>query len=297
MRRVDGVMAMAAIAMGLSVTLLCRWLRAETNVECIARANAVHDACSSRAQKTETDVPEVLRGRACDDALNVSLAACAAADSERRRAAIAAKTSAQQRVQFAVKLMHDLKDWSQQLSNSGFDDVSATELDAATEDVRKRFAQLRAAMIEAREALGDFPDVNVSPALTPELRSAIENAPGEVDEYASKLAALVAKMVTNERACRADKKCVDARAAKKAEAAFFAAVVSPMCAADKAREMAAADMAHERANPSGYVDKKKLYDDGAIIQQSKEQLAAMASEYSKVRRHAWRGWKTECQEP
>ena len=65
------------------------------------------------------------------------------------------------------------------------------------------------------------------------------------------------KDVAKEKACRADKKCMATRetkkAAKKAEEQFFAEVVNPMCLADQDREAALAAMAHERANPSGYV--------------------------------------------
>ena len=100
--------------------------------------------------------------------------------------------------------------------------------------------------------------------------------------------------VAKEKACRADKKCMGDRAARKAEEQFLAAVVQPMCRADQDREAALADMAHERANPSGYVDKVLLHDRGAAVQTAQEQLAAMSPAYVKVRHHPWRGWHTEC---
>jgi hypothetical protein len=100
--------------------------------------------------------------------------------------------------------------------------------------------------------------------------------------------------VAKEKACRADKKCMADRAARKAEEQFFATVVQPMCQADQERESALADMAHERANPSGYVNKVLLHDLGATVQAAQEQLAAMLPSYVKVRHHPWRGWRTEC---
>ena len=70
-----------------------------------------------------------------------------------------------------------------------------------------------------------------------------------------------------------------------------------MCEADQAREAALAGMARERANPSGYVNKVFLHDQGAIIQNSQDQIAALAPAYAKVRHHAWRGWRGECGPP
>jgi hypothetical protein len=100
---------------------------------------------------------------------------------------------------------------------------------------------------------------------------------------------------TKERACRADKKCMAARAAKKAEEQFYANVVAPMCMADKEREQAQADIANERANPSGVVDMNVLHEAGAAVQASQKTITDFTPEYVKTRHHGWRGWKTECQ--
>jgi hypothetical protein len=103
--------------------------------------------------------------------------------------------------------------------------------------------------------------------------------------------------IAKEKACRADKKCMEARAARKAAEQFFASVVAPMCEADQAREAALAAMAHERANPSGYVNKAFLHEQGAVVQNSQEQLAAAAPAYVKGRHHPWKGWRPECAPP
>jgi hypothetical protein len=103
--------------------------------------------------------------------------------------------------------------------------------------------------------------------------------------------------VAKEKTCRADKKCMEARAARKAAEQFFDSVVRPMCEADQAREAALAAMAHERANPSGYVNKTFLHDQGAIVQSSQDQLAAAGPAYVKGRHHPWKGWRPECTPP
>lgn len=118
--------------------------------------------------------------------------------------------------------------------------------------------------------------------------------PGRDAASTADFIAQVTAAVAQEQACRADKKCMVARAVKKAEEQFFANVVQPMCQADMAKEAATQDMATERANPSGYVDKVRLHDDGETIQASQAQLAAGAPTYAKVRHHAWPGWRKEC---
>jgi hypothetical protein len=104
----------------------------------------------------------------------------------------------------------------------------------------------------------------------------------------------ILRFVAKEKACRAEKKCMADRAAKRAEEEFRTAVVSPMCEAEQSIVAASNAMARERANPSGYVDKVLLHDAGATIQAAHEQLAAMGPAYMKVRHHPWRGWSTEC---
>jgi len=100
--------------------------------------------------------------------------------------------------------------------------------------------------------------------------------------------------VAKEKACRADEKCIGPR---RAEQQFFASVVLPMCTADQARQEAIAAMAHERANPSGYVNKVFLHDQGAIVQDAQDQIAAATPAYVKARHHAWKGWRSECTPP
>jgi hypothetical protein len=128
-----------------------------------------------------------------------------------------------------------------------------------------------------------------------ELNADLTGKTPEQDETVmAKAIAEIGGFVAAERACRGDAKCVAARAAKKAEADFFAAVVSPMCEADKIRELAAADIARERANPSGVVDLNYLHQAGEQMQTAQQQLKELSPAYVKFRRHAWPGWKAEC---
>jgi hypothetical protein len=100
--------------------------------------------------------------------------------------------------------------------------------------------------------------------------------------------------VTAEKTCRADAKCIGKRRAEQAERDFFTVTVQPMCAADQDRETQRAFIVHENANPSGYVNVVDLHMAGAQIQQDEATLASFAAEYVKVRKHAWRGWHSEC---
>lgn len=101
--------------------------------------------------------------------------------------------------------------------------------------------------------------------------------------------------VAKERACRADGKCMAARAAKRAAEEFFTSVVAPMCNADKSREAALASIAKERANPSGVVDLNVLHSLGEQVQDAQQQIKDLSPAYAKVRRHGWTGWRPECQ--
>lgn len=116
-----------------------------------------------------------------------------------------------------------------------------------------------------------------------------EPAPMAVDPTAS-----LDTLVANERVCRASTKCLGDRAKAKAEADFFVAVVNPMCVADQDKEFATADIQHERSNPSGYVDARRVYTDGGAIQHANATLAQYAPEYQARRHHPWRGWRSEC---
>jgi hypothetical protein len=108
----------------------------------------------------------------------------------------------------------------------------------------------------------------------------------DVDKARAELQASVDK----EKSCRADAKCMGARA----EVTFEESVVTPMCVADKERETAVADLAHERANPSGVVDLNRLHMDGEEIQTHQSEIAALVPQYVAFRHHPWRGWRSEC---
>jgi hypothetical protein len=102
--------------------------------------------------------------------------------------------------------------------------------------------------------------------------------------------AIVSADVTKEKACRVDAKCM----AKRREAQFVQNVVNPMCEADQEREEALSGIAHENANPSGYVNKLLLHRLGMNAQDAQEKLASLVPSYVKVRHHAWKGWRSEC---
>jgi hypothetical protein len=312
----------AALVVGVSLVLGAHDVRADERQDCIARATAAQTACQRQAMATETDKPPVLRGTACTNTFSSDVAACEKAG----RPSPQPQSSEQAKYGFAcmgakpdeIVLCHKCADesntgrgtavmWGTQGAYGG---ASAT--DRAFLACRDRMVSERA---EAKSLVDHFgqltpawfesaSDADLDTVVGTTLKQlarlnaiSIDLGKGPLPDFDNTAAKVVDDLqasVTKEKACRADKKCMDARAAKKAEEQFFTSVVQPMCQADQDREAAVADMAHERANPSGYVDKTKLYNDGAVVQQSQEQLAAAAPAYVKVRHHPWRGWRTEC---
>jgi hypothetical protein len=104
----------------------------------------------------------------------------------------------------------------------------------------------------------------------------------------------IVALIGAEKACRASPKCLADRQAAKEEQAFFTGIVQPMCVADQDREIARADLARERSNPSGVVDLRRMHLDGASIQSDERTLASLARDYVARRHHAWPGWRAEC---
>lgn len=107
-------------------------------------------------------------------------------------------------------------------------------------------------------------------------------------------AATIAQMVgafqraaAAEKACRADAKCMTNRA-------FTNDVVKPLCEADSDREQMLAEIAAERSNPGGVVDKELLHNDGNAVLRDQQTIKELQPRYTAVRHHAFRGWRSEC---
>jgi hypothetical protein len=160
---------------------------------------------------------------------------------------------------------------AQKYTPDWFESATEEQLAHAVPDALRTLARLNGISID----LGHPPP--------PDLAARVAAAKGELQG-----------MVDKERACRVDARCTAARAAKRAEAEFVSSTVDPMCELDQRREQAIAYMAHEQANPSGYVDRVLLHQLGADIQSYREQLASYMPQFLKVRHRAWRGWRAEC---
>lgn len=70
-------------------------------------------------------------------------------------------------------------------------------------------------------------------------------------------------------------------------------IVVPLCEATWGRDNAKADLAHEKANPSGVVDLVRLHADGEAIQYWQSQIDALAPQYAAYRHHALTSWQAE----
>jgi hypothetical protein len=113
-------------------------------------------------------------------------------------------------------------------------------------------------------------------------------------EMGQKAIAAVGRDVAAEKACRLDPKCVADRAARRAEEAFRRDVLGPLCDIDQQREDLARQLAFERANPSGFVDRALMYRLGRSLQAGEESFAALLPTFTAAKRRAWRGWRAEC---
>lgn len=231
-------------------------------------------ACMTRAQQKVSTCPPSTGGQACMAAYTVDMAACRkAADvrQEQRSAAMAEADRQTAQRNARIQEREQLRSELSKFTGGWIEAASDGDLDGAHATVERAALRLKAIALELGESV----------------------APSS-DEAARQLLAALDTAVVQEKACRNDKKCMAARAAKKAAAEFFDVVVGPMCQADQMRESAIQDMATERANPSGVVSLGRLHEDGGQIQAANAQLAALAPQYAKFRKHAWPGWRKEC---
>jgi hypothetical protein len=97
-----------------------------------------------------------------------------------------------------------------------------------------------------------------------------------------------------EKACRADAKCLNDRAVKRADADFTETVLSPLCGYDEHRAAAAAALARERANPSGFVNKSLMHGYGSDMQFNTEQMKPLLAAFVRAKHRVWRGYVAEC---
>lgn len=119
----------------------------------------------------------------------------------------------------------------------------------------------------------------------------------DLESVVDKIGATLTKMVDREKKCRADVKCVAARAARAREAAeedtFGTDVAKPLCEATWSLDAAREAIREEKANPSGVVDLVALHQSGQAAQYAQAQIAALTPKYVARRKHAFRGWMTE----
>jgi hypothetical protein len=124
--------------------------------------------------------------------------------------------------------------------------------------------------------------------------------PAKLAEYTAVLDSIdanVKRIVENERKCRADARCMAARAVRTREAAeeetFGAEVAKPLCEAAWNLDAAREAIRVEKANPSGVVDLVSLHQSGQAVQYAQAQITALTPKYMARRKHAFRGWTTE----
>ncbi len=78
-----------------------------------------------------------------------------------------------------------------------------------------------------------------------------------------------------------------------AEEAARSSVIVPLCQATWQLDAAKADIAREKANPSGVHDLRVLHSAGAAAQAAQESIDALKPQYVAHRKHPFAGWRSE----
>lgn len=241
--------------------------RADSSRACFNAALAANGGCMRMAQSTERDKPEAARGAVCDEALSRAAETCGLDEIDQQRIASMIRIAERRRKAVAPAERAQLKVDLAGMQPAALESMSDADVADLGDVARGKVARLR-------ELAEPMDDANVGALL-----------------------ASIDAMLAAEQGCRATPKCMVDRAARKAEEKFFADVVAPMCDADQRREAATAEMVRERSNPSGYVDKSIMYGAGETILRSQDTIHALGPAYAKVRKHAFRGWRSECSAP
>lgn len=92
---------------------------------------------------------------------------------------------------------------------------------------------------------------------------------------------------------RAEKWSVAQDARLAAEETARTNIIVPLCEATWALDSAKADMAREKANPSGVHDLRVLHSAGSAAQSAQDWIAALKPQYATYRKHAYTGWRSE----
>ena len=291
--------------------------RADALAECEKRADADEKTCRREDDVSMRDKPRVTRYARCDTARSNAESACATAAATEVHAARPSPDYAVFCGPFVATAdqpqCRRCVDEASTVGQSRGGDaktffscktrmaVEKTELDAL---IAKISIWQPRGYQDAGDGVEGLTDADLD-SLIPDARAALRRiAEIQLDlgtrrpdagDAAEKGIAEIERFQANERACRSDKKCMADRAARKAEEKFFAETVAPLCETDKEREQALADIAHERANPSGVVSLSALHEAGARVQDAQDRIRTLSPAYTAVRKHAFRGWRTECQ--
>ena len=70
-------------------------------------------------------------------------------------------------------------------------------------------------------------------------------------------------------------------------------VIVPLCEATWGAENERADIAREKANPSGVVNLRALHDAGERLQHWQDQIADLKPKYAALRKHDFASWQSE----
>jgi len=139
----------------------------------------------------------------------------------------------------------------------------------------------------AEDALGAAPDHVES------MRKRLLELRPDYDVNALPDAGVVAGFVTRERKCRLSRRCMSARAYRKAEEKFFAETLGPMCRYSRDLQILRREVARERSSPPGAVDTEKMKKDQQRAKDDRERIKELTPAYVARRHHAFGGWQTE----
>ena len=139
----------------------------------------------------------------------------------------------------------------------------------------------------AEVALGSAPDDVES------MRRRLLELRPDYDVHAFPDAKVAAGFVAQERKCRLSRRCMSARATRKAEEKFFAETLGPICRYSRDLQTVRREIARETSNPPGAVDADERSKDLQRAKDDRERIKELMPAYIARRHRAFTGWQTE----
>ncbi len=161
-------------------------------------------------------------------------------------------------------------------------DVCTRDLAIELRPVAERLMRLASGPLEETETLDSFRTTATN------VRKVAAKTRCAYPQFSDKDRAIAEAFVV-----RAEKWADAADARLAAEDSARTNVIVPICQATWMLDQAKADIAHERANPSGVHDLRRLHSAGEVAQHAQESINALKPQYLAHRKHPFARWQSE----